>query len=99
MPSGDPSGPPFPTWDRGSSLCTDRHDASWRSPVQPKKQLYSPECVEGEFSEVRQEKFFKYHSFGRCTTLGILLPSRQTLRWVASVGTERLQDVVDERIG
>ena len=30
----------------------------------------------------------KNHSFRRCTTLGILLPSYQTLRWEASGGAQ-----------
>jgi hypothetical protein len=38
-------------WGRGPCLSTDRHDATWRSPVQP-KHPYPPECVEGVFSEV-----------------------------------------------
>jgi hypothetical protein len=40
------------------------------------------------FSDVHQKVLRRNHSFGPCTTLGILLPSCQTLRWEASVGAQ-----------
>src|SRR5829696_7557196 len=55
MPSGDPPDPPSPTWGTVGHPILPKHDATWRNSVHSIKR-YAPKCLEGGFSEVRQEK-------------------------------------------